>query len=134
MFPPAPLNAMIMTIGNTFRASYYKKTHRTCQRAIFQMSQRGLPTRGKSFIRSGHSSAEKRSKYEDYLSIMSLRWRKQSHCQRLSKNRNHALVLPYFTRHALYHVEAIEGRPIPRVPRMPRSERSPDETKRMEGI
>jgi hypothetical protein len=78
--------------------------------------------------------AEKRSKHEDHLPIMSLRGRKQGNCQRLSKSRNHALVLLYFTRDAVYHVAAIEGRPIPRVPTVPRSERSPDEKKRLESI
>ena len=94
---------------------------------------RELPMRRKSFIRSGHFT-ERRSKHEDHLPIMSLRWRKQGDCQRLSKSRSHALVLPYFARDAVYNVAAIEGRPISRVSTVPRSKRSAAEKKRMEGI
>ncbi len=77
---------------------------------------------------------QKRSKREDHLSIMSLRRGKQEPCQRLSENRDHALVLFYSTRHAVYRLAAIEGRPIPGVSTVPRSKRSADEKKRMENI
>jgi hypothetical protein len=94
---------------------------------------KGLLIRSKSFIRSGYFT-EKRRKNEDHLPIMSLCWRKQGNCQRLSKGRSHALVLLYFAWDVVFHVAAIEGWPIPRVSTVPRSERSADEKERMEGI
>ncbi len=85
---------------------------------------------------SAHFIIEKWRKQEDHLPIMSLRRRKQGNCQGLSKDRNHALVLFYFTRHAVcvYDVATIEGRPMPRVSTVPRNEPSADQKKSMESI
>jgi hypothetical protein len=78
--------------------------------------------------------AKKRSEHEDHLPIMSLRRGKHGNRQRLSENRNHSLVLFPVAGHAVHHVAAIEGRPVPGVSGLPRGERPDDEKKRMERV
>jgi hypothetical protein len=106
---------------------------RPSKSAVEECHKRVANTKGKVYIKRSFFT-KKRSEHEDHLPIMSLRRGKQGNRQRLSKNRNHALVLFSFARHAVYHVEAIEGRPIPGVSGVPCSERPNDEKKRMERI